>query len=137
MPSKKKFRLHCTGEYLNQHPGGDGLPAWTTADRPLENTDLVLWHTFTAHHVVRPLSQAVVRHHVGAHELRPPVHLRRALTIQARESNQTPFPLMCAASISRSRPSARAAAAGSIWLSTSPVHAKPRTQSRAAATSGP
>jgi primary-amine oxidase len=42
------------GEYPNQHPGGDGLPAWTTADRPLENTDLVLWHTFTAHHVVRP-----------------------------------------------------------------------------------
>jgi primary-amine oxidase len=36
------------------HPGGDGLPAWTAADRPLENTDLVLWHTFTAHHVVRP-----------------------------------------------------------------------------------
>jgi primary-amine oxidase len=42
------------GEYPNQHPGGDGLPAWTAADRPLENTDLVLWHTFTAHHVVRP-----------------------------------------------------------------------------------
>ena len=38
----------------NQHPGGDGLPAWTAADRPLEDTDLVLWHTFTAHHVVRP-----------------------------------------------------------------------------------
>ena len=32
----------------------DGLPAWTAADRPLQNTDLVLWHTFTAHHVVRP-----------------------------------------------------------------------------------
>ena len=42
------------GDYPNQHPGGDGLPAWTAADRPLENTDLVLWHTFTAHHVVRP-----------------------------------------------------------------------------------
>jgi primary-amine oxidase len=42
------------GEYPNQHPGGDGLPAWTAADRPLENTDLVLWHKFTAHHVVRP-----------------------------------------------------------------------------------
>ena len=42
------------GEYPNQHPGGDGLPAWTEADRPLENTDVVLWHTFTAHHVVRP-----------------------------------------------------------------------------------
>jgi len=42
------------GEYPNQHPGGDGLPAWTAADRPLEDTDLVLWHTFTARHVVRP-----------------------------------------------------------------------------------
>jgi primary-amine oxidase len=42
------------GEYPNQHPGGDGLPAWTAADRPLEEVDLVLWHTFTAHHVVRP-----------------------------------------------------------------------------------
>jgi hypothetical protein len=31
------------------------------------------------------------------------------VTIQARESNQTPLPLMCAASISLSRPSARAA----------------------------
>jgi primary-amine oxidase len=42
------------GEYPNQHPGGDGLPTWTEADRPLENADVVLWHTFTAHHTVRP-----------------------------------------------------------------------------------
>jgi primary-amine oxidase len=44
----------------NQHPGGDGLPAWTAADRPLEDTDLVLWHTFTAHHVVRPGDRPVM-----------------------------------------------------------------------------
>ncbi|MBO0686295.1 MAG: tyramine oxidase, partial [Candidatus Dormibacteraeota bacterium] len=42
------------GDYPNQHPGGDGLPAYAAGDRPLENTDLVLWHTFVAHHVVRP-----------------------------------------------------------------------------------
>jgi Cu2+-containing amine oxidase len=48
------------GEYPNQHPGGDGLPAWTAADRPLENADLVLWHTFTAHHVVRPEDWPVI-----------------------------------------------------------------------------
>ena len=47
-------------DYPNQHPGGDGLPAWTAADRPLENTDLVLWHTFTAHHVVRPEDRPVM-----------------------------------------------------------------------------
>jgi primary-amine oxidase len=42
------------GDYPNQHPGGAGLPEWTRADRPLENRDVVLWHTFVAHHVPRP-----------------------------------------------------------------------------------
>ncbi|MGH3318718.1 MAG: primary-amine oxidase [Streptosporangiaceae bacterium] len=47
-------QMFPAGDYPNQHPGGDGLPAWTKADRSLEDTDLVVWHTFTAHHVVRP-----------------------------------------------------------------------------------
>ncbi len=42
------------GDYPNQHPGGDGLPAYVQADRPLENTDLVVWYVFGVHHVVRP-----------------------------------------------------------------------------------
>jgi primary-amine oxidase len=42
------------GDYPNQHPGGDGLPAYAAADRPLEDTDVVVWYTFGAHHVVRP-----------------------------------------------------------------------------------
>jgi primary-amine oxidase len=42
------------GEYPNQHPGGLGLPQWTAADRQLENTDVVLWHTFGISHVARP-----------------------------------------------------------------------------------
>ncbi|WP_194904585.1 primary-amine oxidase [Catenulispora rubra] len=46
--------LFAAGAYPNQHPGGAGLPEWVQADRPLEDTDLVVWHTFTAHHVVRP-----------------------------------------------------------------------------------
>ncbi len=41
------------GEYPNQHPGGDGLPAWTAADRSIENTDLVVWYTFAHTHVPR------------------------------------------------------------------------------------
>jgi primary-amine oxidase len=47
-------QMFPAGDYPNQHPGGDGLPAYSGADRPLENTDVVLWHTFVAHHVVRP-----------------------------------------------------------------------------------
>ena len=42
------------GDYPNQHPGGAGLPAWTKADRPIENTDVVLWYTLASHHITRP-----------------------------------------------------------------------------------
>jgi primary-amine oxidase len=42
------------GEYPYQHPGGDGLPAWTAADRPLAERDVVLWYTMNHHHVPRP-----------------------------------------------------------------------------------
>jgi primary-amine oxidase len=41
------------GEYPNQHAGGDGLPRWTAADRPLENEDVVLWYSFGSHHLPR------------------------------------------------------------------------------------
>jgi primary-amine oxidase len=42
------------GEYPNQHPGGAGLPEWTKADRPIDNTDIVLWYTLGSHHIPRP-----------------------------------------------------------------------------------
>jgi len=45
---------YAAGEYPNQHPGGAGLPSYVRDDAPLENTDLVLWYTFGAHHIVRP-----------------------------------------------------------------------------------
>jgi primary-amine oxidase len=44
----------AAGEYPNQHAGGDGLPRWTAADRPVADTDIVVWHTFGVTHVVRP-----------------------------------------------------------------------------------
>ena len=44
----------AAGEFPNQHAGGDGLPAWTAADRPLTDTDVVLWYTFGVTHFVRP-----------------------------------------------------------------------------------
>ncbi len=42
------------GEFVNQSTGHDGLPAWVAQDRALENTDIVLWHSFGVHHVPRP-----------------------------------------------------------------------------------
>lgn len=43
-----------TGDYPNQHPGGEGLPKWTQANRLIENTDLVVWYVFGHHHIPRP-----------------------------------------------------------------------------------
>jgi primary-amine oxidase len=42
------------GDFPNQHPGGAGLPAWTAADRPVADTDIVLWHTVGTTHFCRP-----------------------------------------------------------------------------------
>ena len=57
---------HAGGEYPNQHPGGDGLPTWSRADRPIENTDIVVWHTFGISHVARPEDWPVMPvEHVG------------------------------------------------------------------------
>jgi primary-amine oxidase len=44
----------AAGDYPNQHAGGDGLPRYAAADRPLAGEDVVLWYTFGAHHIVRP-----------------------------------------------------------------------------------
>ena len=45
---------YATGDYPYQHDGDAGLPVWTQADRPIENTDSVVWYTFGHHHVPRP-----------------------------------------------------------------------------------
>ena len=46
--------VHAAGRYPSQSGGGGGLPAWTAGDRPIEDTDLVVWHTFGVTHLVRP-----------------------------------------------------------------------------------
>jgi primary-amine oxidase len=45
---------HAAGDYPNQSHGGDGLPKWTEQNRPIANTDVVLWYTFGHTHLPRP-----------------------------------------------------------------------------------
>jgi primary-amine oxidase len=59
------------GDYPNQNPGGDGLPAYVAGDRPLENTDLVVWYTFGTHHVVRPEEWPVMSASYTGFHLKP------------------------------------------------------------------
>jgi len=44
----------AAGDFPNQHPGGAGLPEWTATDRPVIDTDIVLWHTVSTTHFCRP-----------------------------------------------------------------------------------
>lgn len=41
------------GDFVNRSPAGSGLPNYTAADRSIDNTDLVVWHTFGLTHFPR------------------------------------------------------------------------------------
>jgi primary-amine oxidase len=45
---------HAAGEYPNQSEPGQGLPAWTKANRSLNGQDVVAWYTFGVTHIPRP-----------------------------------------------------------------------------------
>ncbi|MDQ4502117.1 primary-amine oxidase [Sinomonas sp. ASV322] len=60
-----------TGDFVNQHPGGAGLPAYQAKDRELDGTELVVWHTFGLTHFPRPEDWPIMPvDHVGF-RLRP------------------------------------------------------------------
>ena len=42
------------GDFVNQNPGGAGIPAFIAGDRDIDGADIVLWHTFGPTHVPRP-----------------------------------------------------------------------------------
>jgi primary-amine oxidase len=42
-----------TGDFVNQHSGGAGLPAYVAQDRDIDGQDIVVWHTFGLTHFPR------------------------------------------------------------------------------------
>jgi primary-amine oxidase len=50
----KEDERYGAGDHPNQSSGGDGLIRWTEQDRPIENTDVVLWYTMSHVHLPRP-----------------------------------------------------------------------------------
>ncbi|MEO0532491.1 MAG: tyramine oxidase [Cyanobacteria bacterium P01_A01_bin.123] len=62
---------YAAGNYPNQSHGGDGLPAWTGQDRPIEDTDIVVWYTLGLHHVVRAEDWPVLPTEWHEFEVRP------------------------------------------------------------------
>ncbi len=59
------------GEFPNLSSRDEGLPAWTAANRPIENTDVVLWYAFGIHHIPRPEDWPVMPVDVVSFWLKP------------------------------------------------------------------
>ena len=59
------------GEFVNQSVADTGLGEWTKADRPIENTDVVLWYVFGLHHITRPEDWPVMPVDVVSFWLKP------------------------------------------------------------------
>ena len=63
--------FYAAGLYPNQGDGTGGLPAWASANRPIENTDIVLWYTAGFHLVPRTEDFPVMPTAFHEFELRP------------------------------------------------------------------
>jgi primary-amine oxidase len=50
----KEDENFAAGDFPNQSLADHGLSTWVEADRPIENTDVVLWYTFGHTHIPRP-----------------------------------------------------------------------------------
>ncbi|MEV3904639.1 primary-amine oxidase [Mycobacterium sp. NPDC050551] len=59
------------GEFVNQSETDTGLGEWTKANRPIDNTDVVLWYVFGIHHITRPEDWPVMPVDVVSFWLKP------------------------------------------------------------------
>ncbi len=62
---------YAAGMYPTLSKPGEGLPKWTSANRAIEQTDIVLWYTMGMHHVARAEDWPVMPVHWNSFELRP------------------------------------------------------------------
>jgi primary-amine oxidase len=62
---------YAAGDYPTLSTAGQGLPAWTKANRRIEQTDIVLWYTIGMHHMVRAEDWPIMPVLWHSFELRP------------------------------------------------------------------
>ncbi|RAL07883.1 amine oxidase catalytic domain-containing protein [Aspergillus homomorphus CBS 101889] len=63
--------LYAAGEFTNQGTDDTGLGVWSQRAQPVENHDVVLWHTFGTTHITRPEDFAVMPVEKMAVSLKP------------------------------------------------------------------
>jgi primary-amine oxidase len=67
----RQDEMRGAGDYPNQDRSGAGLPAWTAANRPVEDTDVVLWHSLGVTHIPRAEDWPVMPTEVAGFHLLP------------------------------------------------------------------
>jgi primary-amine oxidase len=66
-----QLEKYASGNYPNQHSGGDGVSKYVQQNRPIINQPIVLWATFGATHLPRPEDFPVMPSASVMFELRP------------------------------------------------------------------
>jgi primary-amine oxidase len=62
---------YAAGNYPYQSPDPQGLPEFVADDASIADTDLVVWYTVGAHHVVRPEDWPVMPVNYAGFHLKP------------------------------------------------------------------
>ncbi len=62
---------YAAGDYVNGGLPGEGLPKWTSANREIEDTDVVVWYTLGVTHVPRPEEWPLMPAHRAGFKLVP------------------------------------------------------------------
>jgi primary-amine oxidase len=63
--------MYAAGDYVNGGKAGEGLPQWTSANRSLEDEDIVVWYTLGVTHIPRPEEWPLMPVHRAGFKLVP------------------------------------------------------------------
>jgi primary-amine oxidase len=69
--------MFASGAYPTNAAVDQGLPAWTQANRGIENTDIVLWYTIGFHHIARPEDWPILPMELHGFDLKPAAFFER------------------------------------------------------------
>jgi primary-amine oxidase len=73
--------LYAAGPYPTNASEPAGLPVWTQANRPVVDTDIVLWYTIGFHHIARPEDWPILPLELHGFDLKPSAFFERSPAI--------------------------------------------------------
>jgi primary-amine oxidase len=78
--------MYAAGDYVNGGRAGEGLPKWTSANRSIEDADVVVWYTLGVTHVPRPEEWPLMPAHRAGFKLVPAGFFARNPALEAAKA---------------------------------------------------